>query len=61
MAVNFIIIGDFVPCPQCQHWGAEHDGGIVAPMKCHHLDDGVECPCVLDGEEFQVLVEEESP
>jgi hypothetical protein len=55
--IQYIIIGDFIPCPECTHLGAEHDGGILAPMKCHHLDDSVECPCILDGVAFQILVD----
>lgn len=53
--VQYIIIGDFIPCPECTHLGAEHDGGILAPMKCHHLDGDTECPCILDGVQYQTL------
>lgn len=62
--VQYILIGDFVTCPQCgPHLGADHDGGILTPMKCHFLDEeGVECPCILDGEPFQTLVDlQEAP
>lgn len=56
MAIEYIIIGDFVHCPECTHYGAEHDGGILTPMKCHKLDtEGVECPCILDGVTFQTV------
>lgn len=59
MSVQYIIIGDFKLCPECTHYGAEHDGGILTPMKCHKLDsEGTECPCILDGTPFQVLTQE---
>jgi hypothetical protein len=60
MAVNYIILGDFDICTECGHYGASHDGGILAPMQCH-ANIGTEeapqdCPCVLDAPQFQVLV-----
>jgi hypothetical protein len=53
-SVQYVIIGDFVPCPQCQpHLGADHQGGIEAPMSC--MVPG--CGCVLNGPNFQILTE----